>query len=130
MARYNGTSGHDTFILGMSQLSGSTVTGGAGSDTIKISNTGAFTFSTASYRTLSGIDVLDFSAHTSGRLDVRLSASMLQQSDAGQITIVSGAGGIDALRASSSLGGTVLVAGSGDVYLDTATSNCRPTLRR
>ncbi len=122
MARYNGTNGNDTFQLSSTSLSGSTVTAGSGYDTLKISNTGALNFTSAAYRTLTGVDALDFSAHSSGTLTVQLSSSMINQSDNGQITIVSGAGGIDLLKAGT-VGGTVFVAGTGNVHLDNATNN-------
>ena len=123
MARYNGTAGSDTFLLSLAQLAGSTISAGAGFDTLKISNTGGLVFSSSAYRTLTGVDALDFSAHASGFLDVRLSSSMLSQTDSGQLTIVSGAGGIDNLKAAAMTAGTVFVAGSGDVHLDGATAN-------
>lgn len=122
MGRYTGTKGNDTFLLSLSSLLGSTVSGGAGYDTLKLASTGAATFSSSNYQSLSGIDALDFSAHATGFLDVRLSSSMMAQTDNAQLTIVSGAGGINNLKAGA-LGGTVLVAGSGHVNLDNATNN-------
>lgn len=123
MARYRGTSGNDVFKLTTSALSGSSITGGAGSDTLKITNTGKITVSTSSYQSLSGIETIDVSAHATGRAEVLLSASMMNQADADQLTIVSGAAGIDVLRADAGIGGTVFVAGSGDVRLAEASSN-------
>ena len=122
MGRYTGTNGNDTFLLSLASLLGSTVSGGTGYDTLKLASTGAATFSSAIYQSLSGVDALDFSAHSTGFLDVRLSASMMAQTDNAQLTIVSGMGGINNLKAGA-LGGTVSIAGSGNVNLDTATNN-------
>jgi Ca2+-binding RTX toxin-like protein len=121
--RYKGTAGNNLFLLDMAQLQSAIITGGLGTDTLKIANTGSYTFSSASYSGLSGIDVLDFSSHANGRLEVRLSSGLMSQTDAGRLTVVSGAGGIDLLKAGSSVGGTVYVAGIGEVWLDTATNN-------
>ena len=122
MARYNGTNGNDLFLLSLANLAGSTVTAGAGYDTLKLSNSGSASFSTSSFGALSGVDALDFSNHSTGTLNVRLSASLLTQSDNGQLTVVSGAGGIDLLKASGT-GGTVYVAGTGNVHLDDSVGN-------
>lgn len=110
-------------LLKMSDISGSTLVGGAGFDTLSIADTGGYTFSSSSYSSLSHVDALNFSAHTSGVLNVTLSSGMMAQTDAAQLTIVSGAAGINDLKAGSSVGGTVIVAGSGNVFLDNATNN-------
>ncbi len=112
-----------TSLLKLADISGSTIVGGTGLDTLAIAETGGYTFSSSSYSSLSHVDALDFSAHTSGVLNVTLSSGMMAQSDAARLTVVSGAGGIDTLKAGSSVGGTVVVAGSGNVFLDNATNN-------
>jgi RTX calcium-binding nonapeptide repeat (4 copies) len=121
--RYKGTSARDLFELDELQLASAQISGGAGTDTLSLSTDGDYSFSSASYKGLSGIDVIDFSGHTSGTLEIRLSSSMMSQSDAGRLTIVSGASGIDLLKAGSSVGGSVYVDGIGDVRLDNATNN-------
>ena len=123
MANYRGTTGNDTFKLTTSALSGSTVTGGAGTDTLKITNTGSVTLSSASFQSLSGVDAIDVSSHATGRAEVHLSANMMSQSDQSQLTIVSGTAGIDVLKADASIGGTVVVAGSGTVRLADGAAN-------
>ena len=55
-------------LLKMSDISGSTLVGGAGFDTLSIADTGGYTFSSSSYSSLSHVDALNFSAHTSGVL--------------------------------------------------------------
>ena len=110
-------------LLKLSDIIGNTLAGSAGTDTLAIADTGAYTFSSSSYASMSGIDALDFSAHTTGILNVTLSSAMMAQTDASKLTIVSGAAGIDDLKAGSSVGGTVVVAGSGSVFLDNATNN-------
>ncbi|MFM9941572.1 MAG: hypothetical protein ACKVP7_18970 [Hyphomicrobiaceae bacterium] len=121
--RYKGTAGNDLFILDSALLANAQISAGLGYDTLQIAAAGNFVFSSTAYRSLSGIDALDFSQHVTGTLEVRLSSSMMSQTDAGRLTIVSGAGGIDLLRAGSSVGGMVYVAGIGEVQLDHATNN-------
>lgn len=123
MARYRGTAGNDLFKVSTTALAGSSVIGGSGLDTLKISNTGTVTIAQTSYQNLSGIDVIDVSAHTSGQSQVLLSAAMISQSDQSRLTIVSGAGGIDVLRADASIGGSVVVAGNGNVFLADGSNN-------
>lgn len=123
VTRYKGTAGNDTFNLSTSSLASAVVTGGTGTDTLKVTNTGSVTFTGSSFASLSGVDVLDFSAHSSGLADVRLSSYMMKQSDAGSLTIVSGDGGIDNLSAAGSIGGKVYVAGTGDVLLSGTVNN-------
>ncbi len=123
MARYTGTKSNDFFRLSMPQLAGSTVNGGSGLDTLAMTTTGSYTFKSTSYTSLSSIEAIDFSAHQSGTLNVYLSSAMLSQSGNGTLTIVSGAGGIDTLKAASSLTGHVYVAGVGHVWLDGTTNN-------
>ena len=123
VTRYKGTAGNDVFNLSTSSLASAVVTGGAGTDTLKVTNTGSLTFSSSSFASLSGIDVLDFSAHSSGISDVRLSAYLMKQSDAGSLTVVSGDGGIDNLSAAGSIGGKVYVAGIGEVHLSGTVDN-------
>lgn len=123
MGRYTGTKSNDLFRLSMSQLAGSTVNGGGGADTLAISTTGGYTFKSASFSSLSSIESLDFGAHQTGTLNVYLSSSMLSQSGNGTLTVVSGASGIDTLKAASSLGGNVWVAGTGNVWLDGTADN-------
>lgn len=121
--KYWGTAGIDLFSLGLVDLANATIVGGLGDDTLAIAETGAYTFSSASYRSLSGVDAFDFSAHQSGSLNVLLTSSMMAQTDNARLTIMSGAAGIDDLRAGSSVGGTIVVAGTGTVRLDNATNN-------
>lgn len=121
--RYKGTSANDKFILDPAALSQAMITAGTGYDTLKVNATGSFSFSSSSFVSLSGIDELDFTAHQTGQLEVRLTSSMMSQSDAGQLTVLSGAGGIDLLKAGASVGGKVFVAGTGNVYLDGTTDN-------
>ncbi len=121
--RYNGTTGSDTFQLTLAKLANAMITAGSGHDTLKVAAAGGYVFSSSSYSSLNGVDALDFSAHTSGTLDVRLSSGMMGQTDRGELTIVSGASGIDNLKAGASVGGKVLVSGAGDVQLDNATNN-------
>ena len=121
--RYKGTSAHDLFELDMLQLASAQIAGGLGTDTLKITTTGSYVFSSASYRGLSGVDSFDFSSHLTGTLEVRLTSGMMSQTDAGRLTIVSGASGIDVLKAGASVGGTVYIAGIGVVQLDHATNN-------
>ncbi len=89
---FQGTSGDDLFFLTSADLKGATVDGGTGADTLAIADTGDLTFTSRTYRELSGIDAFDFSSHSSGFLAVNIDASMLSQSDAGLLTVVSGAG--------------------------------------
>ena len=121
--RHRGTSAADTFTLDPAGLSQALVTAGLGYDTLKVNAAGSYVFSSTSYVGLSGVDALDFTARQAGVLQVRLSSTMMSQTDAQQLTIVSGAGGIDVLRATASVGGTVWVAGTGEVRLDGSTDN-------
>ena len=123
MARYRGTAQSDRFNVNLAQVAGSTFDGGSGFDTLAVLDQGGYTFASSSYAKLTSIEALDFSAHVSGQLNVLLSSSMMTQSGTGTLTIVAGAGGIDNLRAGSSVGGTVIVSGSGEVYLDGGTNN-------
>ncbi len=123
MATFKGTNGNDTFRLSQSALSSAVVVGGDGTDTLAITNKGKVTFEDGRYKSLSGIDAIDLTAHTSGTAQVRISQAIMSQTDAKQLTIVSGAGGIDLVSASGNLGGTVLIAGTGAVLLDNQTNN-------
>lgn len=121
--RYKGTSANDFFNLTPARLAAAAVTGGAGYDTIKIATTSNFTFSQTSFQALAGVDALDFTAATGAWTAVLLSQSLLDQSDARVLTIVSGSSGIDLLSASAALDGTVRIAGTGLVQLDGSIDN-------
>lgn len=121
--RYFGTLGNDLFELDLSALANAQIAADIGSDTLRIMESGGYAFTSTLYRSISGIDAFDFSAHQTGILEVRLTSGIMSQSDAARITIVSGAAGIDLLRVGSSVGGTVFVAGSGTVHLDDTTDN-------
>jgi len=123
MAKFRGTKGNDVFTVSTSTLAGSSILGGTGYDTIKLTNTGKISFSAASAQNLAGIDAIDLSAHKSGWAEVLLNAALMDQSDGSVLTITSGAGGIDLLKADASIGGTVIVAGTGDIYLADNTNN-------
>ncbi len=123
MRTFKGTSGSDTFGLSQSALSSAVVIGGVGFDTLQITNKGKVTFDEGRYRSLSGIDAIDLTAHTSGTSQVRITDAIMDQTDANRLTIVSGNGGIDLLSASGEIGGTVLVSGAGEVRLDDRTNN-------
>jgi Ca2+-binding RTX toxin-like protein len=118
-----GTSGNDLFSFSLAELASRRLLGGAGFDTLTITTSGAYTFNSSSYAGLSGIDALDFSAHTSGSLVVKLTSSMVTQSDSRTLKVVSGAAGIDALSAGAVSNGKVVVDGIGTVRLDDATAN-------
>jgi len=120
---YKGSTSDNLFRLTTKALKTADVRGGSGTDTLRIADAGAVSFSQSSVFALSGIEVLDFSGHARGRLDVRLSAGMIAQTDAGVLTVVSGSAGIDLLGAGAVLGGTVRIAGAGTVRLDDATDN-------
>ncbi len=123
MATFKGTPGDDTFRLSQSKLSSAVIIGDEGTDTLQINNKGQVTFEEGRYKNLSGIDVIDLTAHTSGTSQVRITDAIMDQTDADHLTIVSGDGGIDLLSASGEIGGTVLVAGTGEVRLDDGTNN-------
>ena len=122
-AIYQGTSGDDLFTVDTATLATAKVLAGAGDDTLQIIMAGSYSFSSAAYGTIAGIDVFDFSSHADGMLEIRLTSGVMNQSDAAQLTIVSGASGIDLLRVGSSVGGNVFVAGIGEVRLDNGTDN-------
>jgi Ca2+-binding RTX toxin-like protein len=120
---YQGTSGDDLFALAAADLKGATILGGAGYDTLQLDTSGGFVFSNKSYRELSSIDAFDFSSHSGGTLDVRVHRSMLQQTDNAQLSVISGANGIDSLSAAETGQGTVIVDGTGTVQLADGTDN-------
>ena len=114
---FQGTSSDDLFFLTSADLKGATVDGGTGTDTLAIADTGDLTFSSRNYLELLGIDVFDFTSHSSGVLAVSIDTSMMSQSDAGLLTVVSGADGIDQLSAPETGQGTLLIDGIGTVAL-------------
>jgi len=123
IVRYKGTAANDYFLLTPSKLAVAAVTGGAGFDTVRITTASDCQFDQGSFYSLSGIDAFDLSAATGAYTGVRLTQAMLDQSDAHQLTIVSGASGIDCLSAADSLNGSVVIAGAGEVRLDGSIDN-------
>ena len=71
-------------LLKLSDISGNTLAGSAGNDTLAIADTGGYTFSSSSYSSMSHVDALDFSAHASGILNVLLSATVMAQTEIGR----------------------------------------------
>ena len=120
---YPGTAGDDLFVIASADLKSATVVGDIGRDTLQITSTGNFTFNNKSYKELSGIDVLDFSSHFGGTLTVKLHRSMVSQTDAASLTVVSGTAGIDALHAAETNQGTVFIDGTGVVSLTNGVNN-------
>ncbi|MDH3742664.1 MAG: hypothetical protein OER56_13815, partial [Hyphomicrobiales bacterium] len=120
---YQGTSGDDLFAIASSSLKNATFLGGLGYDTLQITNTGNLVFNHRSYKEMSGIDALDFSNHSGGTLTIKIRGSMVAQSDAGLLTIISGIAGINSLQAAETGLGTVQVAGTGTVALADGTNN-------
>jgi hypothetical protein len=113
--KYKGTAANDHFYLTPSRLASAAITGGAGSDTLRITTSSDFSFGRESYRSMLGLDVLDFTYATGPSTTVKLSQALLDQSDARALTIVSGASGIDLLSADAGLAGAVTIAGIGEV---------------
>ncbi len=120
---YQGTSGDDLFALASGDLKGATILAGTGYDTLQLTTAAGFVFSNKSYRELSGIDALDFSGHTGGALEVRIHRSMLQQTDAARLTVISGSNGITKLSAAETGQGIVIVGGTGTVQLADGVDN-------
>ncbi len=122
-AGQTGGSGSDVFAVSLSEGASSSFSGGTGTDTLRILDRGGYRLGPGTFGNLSGIDVLDLSAHRHGTLDLRLSRGLLDQSDDRRVTIVSGKAGIDRLDASKSLKGSVILDGRGLVELSSSSSN-------
>ena len=120
---YVGNQQDDYLLLTSKQLSKARVELGAGVDTLAVSAAGSYSFGPTSFSRLKGVDVIDLSRAAGGALSVTLNDLMVGQSDANQLTIVSGAGGIDSFSTSGVTSGTVMIAGTGDVHLADAGSN-------
>lgn len=119
----SGTKFEDIVVLGASDLVDARVYLGAGYDTLAISSDAGLVFDSDSYIRLTGVDALDFSNSLGGPLTVALDSALLQQSDYGVLTIVSGLAGIDSLGADTGGVGTFVVAGSGRVRLADGQAN-------
>lgn len=123
MANFIGTDSGDTVLITAWDLQASMISLGLGYDAVRVSGLANMTFDAWSWAGFSGVDAFDLSEATAGTLRVRVDGGLLAQSDANAITIVSGMAGIDALSADASLGGTVRIAGTGEVRLDDSLAN-------
>ena len=120
---YIGNQQNDFLLLTSKQLSKARVELGAGTDTLAISAAGNYSFGPTSFARLKGVDIIDLSRAATGFLSVTVNDLMVGQSDVNQLTIISGAGGIDSFSTSGITSGSVMIAGAGDVHLANAGSN-------
>ena len=120
---YVGDGASETLLLSAAKLSKARIDLGGGFDTLAITASGDYSFSTASYRSLKGVDAFDFSRLGNATLSVTISNAMLSQSDSQRLIVVSGVNGIDSLAASGLTAGTLVVAGEGQVNLANAVAN-------
>ncbi len=120
---YVGDGASDTLLLSAAKLSKARIDLGGGFDTLAITASGDYSFNSASYRSLKGVDAFDFSRLGNATLSVTISNGMLSQSDSQRLTVVSGVNGIDSLAATGLTAGTLVVAGVGQVNLANAVVN-------
>lgn len=120
---YVGDGASDTLLLSAAKLSKARIDLGGGFDTLAITASGDYSFNSASYRSLKGVDAFDFSRLGNATLSVTISNGMVSQSDSQRLTVVSGVNGIDSLSAAGLTAGTLVVAGVGEVNLANAVAN-------
>lgn len=120
---YVGDGASETLLLSAAKLSKVRIDLGGGFDTLAITASGDYSFNSASYRSLKGVDAFDFSRLGNATLSVTISNAMVSQSDSQRLTVVSGVNGIDSLAASGLTAGTLVVAGVGQVNLANAMAN-------
>ncbi|MFB2552472.1 beta strand repeat-containing protein [Ensifer soli] len=118
----NGGGADDTFNVenGIAKLTATdTIDGGGGTDTLRFSNIANLKFNPAILAATTSIEVLDFSALTTG-LQVTLDAGAVGQSSTGRLTVSYGSNAVFLDVSAVGAGGGTVLNGTGQVTLRTA----------